>query len=440
MKCLTIYSFILFLLGSSPFVVRAHSQEQDPPLTRVVWTDASFDQSARQVTQEFFGLHLYSKISAVEWPTVPFKTWRLHDAGTRWDELQPERDRWDFQNLDALVALAKKQQVEIVLVLGQTPGWASARPNDPSPYGPGGLPAEPAQLEDWITYVKTVATRYRGQIDYYELWNEANFRWFYTGSPQAMVQLAAEAYTVIKDIDPKAQIISPSVIAGDYNSLEASGAQWLAEYFELGGDRYTDIVAAHFYLPGDAPPEWTVPQVQSIRKVMSAHGLSDRPLWNTETGFGRVNTHPVDGKRAIGYVGRAHILQWAAGVERFQWYAWRNFNYVGLRLTQEDTSITVGGDAYQAIQEWLVGAYLGLCQIANDGTHTCPISRDNGDKGWILWNPNQRVRVIVPDWLQITSGQRLTGDRFRIQSNQIVLIGEVPILLERRRCLQDCWH
>ena len=66
--------------------------ERNVPLAPVVWTDAAFDRSARRVTPDFFEMHLYRGIAPEDWPTVPFQTWRLHDAGTRWDELQPERE------------------------------------------------------------------------------------------------------------------------------------------------------------------------------------------------------------------------------------------------------------------------------------------------------------------------------------------------------------
>lgn len=405
--------------------------ESDVPLSSVVWTDAAFDRSARRVTSDFFGMHLYRGIDAEEWPTVPFQTWRLHDAGTRWDELQPERDRWEFDNLDTLITLAEQQSVDTVLVLGQTPAWASARPDDPSPYDQSGLPAEPANLEDWRAYVRTVATRYRGQIDYYELWNEANFRWFYTGDIPTMVELAAVAYREIKEIDPQAQVLSPSVIAGDYDVLEQPGDEWLAEYFAAGGDRYTDIVAAHFYLPRDLPPEWMVPQIEAVQQVMAASSQSDKPLWNTETGFGRADMYPIDGDRAVGYVGRSHLVQWAAGVDRFQWYAWQNFNFVGLRMTEEDGRMTAAAEAFGKIQEWLLDARMGLCQIASDRTRTCPIARDNGDRGWILWNPNQTVHVSIPNWLQATHVRQLTGEHIDIHTGSVVSVGEVPVLVER---------
>lgn len=406
--------------------------QADPPLAPVVWTDVAFDRSARQVTPEFFGLHLYAGVTPADWPAVPFKTWRLHDAGTRWDELQPERDRWNFDHLDALVDLAEQQDVEVILVLGQTPAWASARPADESPYGISGLPAEPARIEDWTAYVRTIASRYRGRIHYYELWNEANFRWFYTGSIPNLLELAAAAYTTIEQVDPDAQVISPSVIAGDYPSLERSGADWLKEYFALGGDRYTDIVGAHFYLPRDLPPEWIVWQIHDLRQVMAASGQAHKPLWNTETGFGRVDTYPVEGDRAVGYVGRAHILQWAAGIDRFQWYSWRNFNFVGLRMTERDGSVTVAGEAFGAIQDWLLGSTLGLCQISSDRTRLCPMARANGDRGWIVWNPNRTVQVEVPAGLQANWGQRLAGESFPIAPAQRIEVGEIPVLIERR--------
>ena len=64
---------------------------------------------------------------------------------------------------DLAVQDALKNHTQIVLTLGQSPTWASARPTEPSFYGVG-APAEPKDVNDWINHLQTVATRYRGKI------------------------------------------------------------------------------------------------------------------------------------------------------------------------------------------------------------------------------------------------------------------------------------
>ena len=116
--------------------------------------------------------------------------------------------------MDYLVGEAQKRGVKVTYTLGMTPQWAAARPNDWSVYGSGSS-SEPQNMEDWRNYVRTVATRYKGKIHHYELWNEADYHGFYTGSVDTMVELAKQAYKIIKEIDPNAIVLTPNCTA-DY--------------------------------------------------------------------------------------------------------------------------------------------------------------------------------------------------------------------------------
>src|SRR5438552_10424176 len=139
----------------------------------------------------FFGLHIH-RGGAIPWPLAPFGTWRLWDANVVWPWLELKKGEWHFQSLDALVDLADQHSIEILLPLGRSPTWASARPADPPAWVPG-YAAEPRDIEDWRNYVRTVVARYKGRVHYYEIWNEPNVRAFYTGTVQTMVDLVGVA-------------------------------------------------------------------------------------------------------------------------------------------------------------------------------------------------------------------------------------------------------
>src|SRR5580658_6509043 len=93
--------------------------------------------------------------------------------------------------------------------------------------------AEPANLDDWRTYVRTVVSRYKGRIEAYEIWNEPNLRDFWTGTLDQMLTLTKEASQIIHSVDPKALVVSPSATA-DY------GIPWLSEFLNKGGGQYVD--------------------------------------------------------------------------------------------------------------------------------------------------------------------------------------------------------
>jgi hypothetical protein len=132
------------------------------------------------------------------WPDAPIGLVRLWDTGTTWRDVQPARDRWDFSALDRAVANARAHHAQIALVLGQTPAWASSRPMDLGDCNGPGVAAPPVSVEDWWIYAHAVATRYRGRIAAYEIWNEVNLPGYFSGSIAQMVRLTRIGRDAVK--------------------------------------------------------------------------------------------------------------------------------------------------------------------------------------------------------------------------------------------------
>src|SRR5665213_2112879 len=162
-----------------------------------------------RVPRSLFGIHIHHLSTTTSWPTVPFGTWRLWDAYVSWPWIEPAKSTWNFSLLDRDIAIAEQHHVEILLPLGLTPAWASARPGEGSAYSPGNA-APPADLNDWREYVRAVGIRYRNRVRYYEIWNEPNLKTFFSGTPPQMLQLSCEAYAILKQVDPAIQVLSPA--------------------------------------------------------------------------------------------------------------------------------------------------------------------------------------------------------------------------------------
>lgn len=342
------------------------------------------------VAAQLFGMHIHRAIPNATWPTVPFQGWRLHDVdGLFWRQVEPVQNQWDFTTFDAVVALAQQHKVDLLYVLGQTPAWAAAHPDAPSAYGVPGSSSAPANLADWRDYVYTVATRYQGKITAYEIWNEANLSEFYAGDAATLVQMAREAYRILKTVDPSVVVVTPSF---------ASDPTWLATYLAAGGGAYTDVMSAHYYLPPTAAPEAMLPLIQQTQQIMLRYGQDHKPLWNTETGFGSFREDvTIAGDQALGYVARAYLVQWLAGVDRFYWYAWDNKNFVGLHLTEADgTTPTAAATAYTKIQAWLNDARLHHCQLDTAQTWSCSLTTASGRSALLVWNPEKPTPYPLP--------------------------------------------
>jgi len=384
--------------------------------------------SAEPIPRTYFGMHIHRADTSTPWPSVAFGSWRLWDAYASWPQLEPQRGQWDFKRLDKYVAMAGLTGVNLLLPLGLSPAWASARPNEASAYRPGNA-AEPAKLEDWRNYVRTVAERYKGRIRNYELWNEPNLKNFYSGSVETMLTLAREAYAILKQVDAANQLAAPATTEG--------GKQlgWLDRYLALGGGNYLDVLSHHFYVPREAP-EAMLEVMDDLRAIMARHGLSHKPVWNTETGwwFDKpvasqtfTSWKKLKSDDAVAYVARALVLGWAAGMKRFYWYSWEHGN-MGL-VEGEVFSLNDAGRAYGQTQAWIEGSVMQDCTFSQ-GRWVCTLQRANKTTR-IVWRVSgQEEAWHLPAAWGVRESVSLLGKRQSLNtSDPVIALGEMPVFL-----------
>lgn len=353
------------------------------------------------VDAAYFGLVLNRNASTAAWPTVPFGSWRLWDAYVTWPYLEPRRGQWDFVALDRMVEEAEAHSVNPLLVLAHSPSWASARPKERSGYKPG-FAAEPADIADWRNYVKQVGTRYKGRIREYQVWNEPSDKIHFSGSLEKMVELTCEAYKVLKSIDPAVKVVSPGSAGASYH------LKYLDDFLKGGGARCIDVVAHHLYVPRFGP-EAMVPIIREVRTIMQRNGLSNMPLWNTETGWWIANTdgtpdHDIvtrggwrkldADKEAGGVLQRAFLIARAEGVDRFYWYAWAN-NY-GWGLSDAAGHPKPAAKYWNEISRAMNGRKVQRCS-ADGNDYACILSVPNAADVTIRWSdPSSLVRREGP--------------------------------------------
>ena len=358
----------------------------------------------RVVTADYFGTHFHrldhpaDGYPRTSWPGDMVGAVRLWDSHTRWADIEPGPGQFDFALLDALIKEARAHHAIVSLVLGSPPRWASARPNEPGPYGPGSA-AEPADLDRWDRYLDVVIRRYKGQVSQYEIWNEPYFSdfeadrgkssAFFTGSAAVMVELSRRARVAIARDDPKAQLLTPGFV-GASNRLEL--------YLKSGGARYVDGVAYHFYAEDDAA---FVRLYSDVRGVMAREGMAGRPLYNTESGFALRGSEdqpiglgetPIDRHRAAVLLARSMMLGAWLGVDRFYQYAWDN-GRMGMLLPDGLTS-TDSLRTYSSVQRWLLGTTLQGCRTIEQSAVSCEGMRGT-DHLIVAWQIDGRALTTL---------------------------------------------
>jgi hypothetical protein len=369
------------------------------------------------VPQSFFGMHIHRANTTTPWPSVPVGEWRLWDAYVTWPYLEPHKHQFRFDTLDAYVSLARQHNTGILLPLGLSPGWASARPLEKSVYQPGSA-AEPKDIQDWRNFVRAVATRYRGQINAYEIWNEPNLSQFCSASVDQILLLTREASQIIHEVDPAAIVVSPS-------ATESKGLAWLSEFLAKGGGQYVDVIGYHLYV-NPQPPEAMVPLIQQIRQIMANNGQGSKPIWNTEANWFSPKPFP-SGDLAAAYLARSYILNWAADVQRLYWYAWDNHAVLVTTTQQDSQTLTPAGQAYRSVYQWLVGARMDGCQQDANHTFVCQLNR-NGSPQWIVWNPDSVRTFALPSAWHVDTITTLF-DQPHPSTSAAANIGPSPVLL-----------
>ena len=403
--CLLVTSMMFLALSKSSF-----SESSSGPI--------KLTAPAKPIPPEFFGLHIHRAFGTTPWPPVPFGSWRLWDAKVHWPQVETARNDWNWGILDREMELAEKHHVYLLLPFGETPEWAVSNRFHTAIVG------DIADLEDWRTFIRTQAIHCKGRIVYYEIWNEPNLpRNRDIGPPARMLELAKDAYTTLKQVDPNIKVISPSPV-------NRNGLDWMERYFALGGAKYADIIGYHFYV--FHRPESMLDLILPAKEIMRKYGVADKPLWNTEAGWIRnsMTERPDPVEQAPGWAARSYILNWAAGVDRFYWYAWDDDGHDVIPFTEEDqATITNSARAYGEIQKWLVGSRMESCERQADENWVCKLTRESGRSAWILWNEEHAAKFDVPKSWEVAALTKLSGEQSAWGGNKID-IGELPIMLE----------
>jgi hypothetical protein len=225
----------------------------------------------------------------------------------RWPDIEKTRDApWDFtekgywspkESYDTFVGLAKKYGIEIIVLLNKVPSWIS-------PSGDTIIPPTGPDFDDFVTqfgqFVYAVVDHYKGDLTYFEIWNEPNTRTFWTDGEGTLyhgfihgeatrkyVLLLQEAYIQAKAANPICVVITGG-IANDH--------KYLQEMYSYGAKGYFDVFGSHPYFANSPTKNWDVdyinphehewhfPKIQYMRDVMVANGDEAKRILITEVG------------------------------------------------------------------------------------------------------------------------------------------------------------
>ena len=218
-----------------------------------------------------------------------------------WDMIQPARERYDWTLTDAVVTEARARGLNLYATLAYSPGWAN---------GGQGRNTPPRNPDDWYNFVYETVSRYRDRVRHWGMWNEPNFKSFWSGSVTQYLQMILEVGArAVRDVQG-------GLVCGPELGMEE---EWWVWFYQILAQKPDDlnVVTIHSYqdtgdevlrrLGGPVPP-WNLP---TVRDVMQWTGTEGKPLWLTETGW---NTAQVPEAAQATYYEQVLV-----GVDTYEW-------------------------------------------------------------------------------------------------------------------------
>lgn len=233
------------------------------------------------------------------------------EAGFRWVKQSIEwryvephvKGTLEFNEPDRLLGLMSQLDLKLVARVDNQPVWARKDKIFPTD-GP------PDNIQDFADFLHALASRYKGRIQAYEIWNEPNLAREWGNAPpnpEQYIALLKAGYEAIKAADPDATVITAGLApTTESSAIAMPDVTFVKEMYKAGASKYFDMLGAHgagFKAPPDLSPDQVAkdPQynhsegangriycfrhVEDIRQIMVDNGDAAKRLAILEFGW-----------------------------------------------------------------------------------------------------------------------------------------------------------
>jgi hypothetical protein len=302
---------------------------------------------AQAVPRGFFGIVPQTPIDAEDLARMSSGGIETVRLPVSWAATQPtRRSDYNWAGMDAIVADAAEERIEILPVLGTSPNWATGNWRR-MPVDSGG------QRRAWGEFVRAVVERYgtRGEfwaehgpgsddpvprtpIRAWQVWNEENFFYFVKPvSPGRFARLLAVTRRAMRQADPRAEIVLGGLFGRPKQGMPRAmdAVDFLRQLYRKRGVKANfDAVALHPYAADVAELR---SQVEEVRRTMVRNGDRRSGLYLTEIGWGSAY-NPQTVAFEVGLRGQARELRRAYGyllanrgrlnLRQVDWFTWKD--------------------------------------------------------------------------------------------------------------------
>ena len=389
----------------------------------------------------------------IVWPDTQAQpgTIRLHDSGTSWSDLDQGNGVYSWTVLDNwLDLIAQHQPVAAIETFTWVPCYlVPTNKCLAPPTAPSGTNTPPTDLTAngsaaFNAFVTAFAQHcsphnncVKNLIKSYEMWNEWDLQFHWTGSMQQVYQMVKPAVAIIRANVPHAVILMPSSTA-----YSDTGLGYLTDFrnwmnYETANGRISDWVNWHVYLTtghtttNTPEDQWNKFIVGYLNTQASTPGWETTPWTNTETNF---NGTPPPGLNyscpsaqftpadCTGQIVRWQLLHASNSGSGLAWYKWM---YTIGQNPQYET-------AYKFMMQYLAGGKFPTPCSSNNATTpvwTCNFKEGNGATALWVWTTSESgTNFVVPQGF--TDYMNLTGAKTTVVAGQQITISVEPVMLQ----------
>lgn len=195
----------------------------------------------------------------------------IRDAGFRWVKQDFSwreieglgKGRFDWSITDRIVSQAESVGLRLIVRLDSEPTWASGQvyPNDSKI-----IMSPPRNYQDFADFAYAVASRYKGRVAAYQIWNEPNLAREWGGqapSPTDYTRLLKAGFEAIKRGDEAAYVITAGMAPTTRNDKVAMpDTAFIKQMYAAGAKPYFGFLGAHG-AGFKAPPEMDPAEVST---------------------------------------------------------------------------------------------------------------------------------------------------------------------------------
>ncbi len=280
----------------------------------------AFAAGAEALPAKFWGVVPQSNLSSEQFQRLSRGGVESVRVPLGWADLQPQSGGpINWSGVDQVVERAALAGIDVLPTISGAPTWAvptAAVPGGGGTKAPAHLPVSAAAAAAWRALLCEAVARYGPNGTYWsshpgvpvkpirawQIWNEPNFKYFVAKpNPAEYGKLVKLSNSALKSVDPGAQVILAGlfsqpkgaryarVVRGKKKVFNAINVNYFASYFLEQMYKSNPGIKSKFagvsLHPYTGTWQYLTPEIEEVRKVLTAAGDARKGLWITELGW-----------------------------------------------------------------------------------------------------------------------------------------------------------